>query len=252
MLGTWRSSVVTHLPWQAQMTQRSSSTWSSTSLSTLSPRMKSLCLWSWRLTRVGRDHTSWVGVLERHGVGKVNDNGLLLLTKCAEHNLCSTNTMFRMADKFKTTWMHPRSKHWHLIDFIIIRQRDLWDVHVTRAMKGAECWTDHSLIRACQSPDDTATLKDACYADQFQKALERKFQDSPSSDGNGIDKWNAFKNTVSKTAKKILGLKTRIHQGWFDENNEKTHTALDAKSIAYTEWQNNPSSISKRKRFRSL
>ena len=98
--------------------------------------------------RVGRDYSNWEGVLSRPGVGKINDNGLLLISKCAEHSLCITNTLFRMADKYKTTWMHSRSKHWHLIDFIIVGQRDIRDVRVTRAMRGTECWTDHRLVRA--------------------------------------------------------------------------------------------------------
>lgn len=41
--------------------------------------------------------------------------------------------------------MHPRSKHWHL-DYVIVRQRDRQDVKVTKAMCGAECWTDHRLL----------------------------------------------------------------------------------------------------------
>ena len=44
--------------------------------------------------------------------------------------------------------MHPRSKQWHLIDYIITRQRDLKDVHVTESMRGADCWSDHRLVRA--------------------------------------------------------------------------------------------------------
>ena len=55
--------------------------------------------------------------------------------------------MFRLADKYKSRWMHPRSKHWHMIDFVIVRQRDLQDVRITRAMRGAECWTDQRLAR---------------------------------------------------------------------------------------------------------
>ena len=42
--------------------------------------------------------------------------------------------------------MHPRSKHWHLIDYVITRAKDNHDVRVTRAMCGADCWTDHRLI----------------------------------------------------------------------------------------------------------
>ena len=44
--------------------------------------------------------------------------------------------------------MHPRSKHWHMIDYVITRRRDIKDVHITRAMRGADCWTDHLLLRS--------------------------------------------------------------------------------------------------------
>ena len=42
--------------------------------------------------------------------------------------------------------MHPRSKHWHLIDYVIVRRTDRQDVKVTKTMCGADCWTDHRLV----------------------------------------------------------------------------------------------------------
>jgi len=39
--------------------------------------------------------------------------------------------------------MHPRSKHWHLLDYVLVKAVDLQDVQITRVMCGAECWTDH-------------------------------------------------------------------------------------------------------------
>ena len=86
--------------------------------------------------RVGSNNLVWSGVVSRHGVGHENANGLRLLNLCAEHNLVITNTFFQMPDMYKTTWMHPRSKHWHLIDYVITRQRDLKDIIITRALRG--------------------------------------------------------------------------------------------------------------------
>ena len=61
---------------------------------------------------------------------------------------CITNTVFRVPTKYETSWQHPRSRHSHLIDYIITRQRDQKDTLITRAMRGACCWTDHNLIRS--------------------------------------------------------------------------------------------------------
>ena len=57
-----------------------------------------------------------------------------------------TNTMFKQKDERKTTWMHPRSRHWYMIDFIITRCRDEMDIHSTRAIRGANSWTDHQML----------------------------------------------------------------------------------------------------------
>ena len=98
--------------------------------------------------RVGANHSTWKRVLGPHGIGNCNDNGMDLLTLCSQFNLSITNTFFRIPNKYKTTWMHPRSKHWHLIDYVIVRRKDLKDVLITRAMRGADGWSDHRLVRS--------------------------------------------------------------------------------------------------------
>ena len=97
--------------------------------------------------RVGQDAVTWKGILGRHGVGNRNDNGRLLLEFCTEQQLIINNTIFQQKDSLKTTWMHLRSKHWHLIDYVLARQRDLKDILHTRVMPSAECHTDHRLVR---------------------------------------------------------------------------------------------------------
>ena len=83
--------------------------------------------------------------LER-SIGKCNSSGLVLLRKCAEHELLITITVFCLSTRRKTSWMHPRSKHWHLIDYVIVRRKDRQDVRVTKTMCGTDCWTDHRII----------------------------------------------------------------------------------------------------------
>nr|VZI03309.1 unnamed protein product [Spirometra erinaceieuropaei] len=81
--------------------------------------------------RVGTDHTAWRGVLGPHGLRSLKDDGLLLLRTCAEHRLILTNTFFSLPEREKATWRHPRSRQWHLLDYVFVRRRDQRDVLVT-------------------------------------------------------------------------------------------------------------------------
>jgi len=97
--------------------------------------------------RIGSDTKIWGNFMGKHGVGNINSNGQRLLSLCSEFGLFVTNTLFQLKHKHKTTWMHLRSKHWHLLDHVLVKAVDLQDVQITGVMRGAECWTDHHLVR---------------------------------------------------------------------------------------------------------
>ena len=106
------------------------------------PRTDKLIILDFK-ARVGTDHQTWEGVIGPKGVGKCNSNGLLLLRKCAEHDLLKSDTVFRLPNRNKTSWMHPRCKQWPLTDYVIVRSTGSQDVRVTKTMCGVNCWTDH-------------------------------------------------------------------------------------------------------------
>ena len=72
--------------------------------------------------RVGCEADKWPRVIGPHSTGKCNINGELLLSLCSEFNLVITNTIFRLKEHHKNTWMHLRSKHWHWLDYMITRR----------------------------------------------------------------------------------------------------------------------------------
>ena len=86
-------------------------------------------------TLVGRRGIAWEGILDQQRVGAENSNGTLLLSFCAAYGLVITNTLFQQKTSPKTTWMHSRFNHWHLLDYAIVWQRDRRDVHLTRAIR---------------------------------------------------------------------------------------------------------------------
>ena len=42
--------------------------------------------------------------------------------------------------------MHPRSHHWHIIDYVLVRQRGLHDIRLTRVMRQTSMWSDHRMV----------------------------------------------------------------------------------------------------------
>ena len=59
----------------------------------------------------------------------------MLLRMCMQHGLLITKTVFQQNDCRKTSWMHPWSGDWHVIDYALVRLKDPVDIHHVRTIK---------------------------------------------------------------------------------------------------------------------
>ena len=201
------------------------------------------------------------------GVGKCNSNGLLL-RKCAEHELLITNIVFRLPTRRKTTWTHPRSKHWHLFDYVIVRRKDRQDVRVTKTMCGANCWTDQRLvvnklnlrIQPVRRPQgkkvpkklDVSKLKQDSKRQAFVNDLCSRLDALEHSPRDVDESWTVFKDTVHFSAMDSLGPVSRKHQDWFDENDKEIQGLLEGKHQKHKAYLRNTSSVSSKTAYSNI
>ena len=190
--------------------------------------------------RVGDDHDTWKP-LGSFGIGNMNSNGLLLLQLCTKMDLAITNTFFRQKLEHKATWFHPRSKHGHMIDFIITRRRDLHDFCKVRVMRGADCDTDHMMVRAKLKIQIRRKVRSSGV--KVPKRIDVSKLKSPAvkerlaTAFNSLDltnrSWDEFKEIVYAQGSEVLGLRTIKHRDWFDDNSAEITQLLEKKRLAY-------------------
>ena len=144
--------------------------------------------------------------------------------------------------------MHPRSKHWHLLDFVLVRQRDLKDVLHTRVMPSAECDTDHRLVRCKLKlqfkpklkkkgiPKKKLNIGSLCREEvkaKFQADLQQKLDESPCTDVPTPNiLWENLKSAILKTSEEVLGHTKKKNKDWFDENDKEIQDLLSMKRAA--------------------
>nr|VZI24073.1 unnamed protein product [Spirometra erinaceieuropaei] len=223
--------------------------------------------------RVGTDHTTWRVVLGPHGLRGSNDNGLLLLRTCAEHRLILTNTFFCLPEREKATWRHPRSRQWHLLDYVLVRRRDQRDMLVTKAIAGADGWTDHRLViskmrirlQPRRRPQrkrplgklNVALLSLPAHRLHFSNELAQRPDNLPIADAAAAEnasvenRWCQLRDTVQSTALAVLGRAPRQHQDWFDDNYAVIRNLLAEKNRLHKAYVDHPTEDNKAAFYRS-
>ena len=146
------------------------------------------------------------------------------------------HTVFHQADKYKTTWMHPQSKQWHQIDFVVVKQREIQHVCIMCTIHGAECWMDHRLVRSilrlciaptqCKCPKvirssfNMTRLRHPYHHNRFWETFDQMFKVNAPNAEDSSEKWCQFKKIITETAKAVFGSKKCKHQNWFNESDE--------------------------------
>ena len=204
--------------------------------------------------RVGADFHVHEKCIGRYGFGKCNSNGELLLEFCSRNKLAITNTMFKHREVLKGTWQHPRSKHWHLIDYVITRQADRRAVLDTRVMRSADCSSDHRLVRsrirltyekdkhryqrpltAKRKKLNVGSLKNPTVLKRFQETMDGTLSKLDMGEETTIEeKWSTFRDIVYEKSLDQLGTKKRQDNDWFDENDEEIQKLVLAKRQAFS------------------
>ena len=185
-----------------------------------------------------------------------NENGTKLTDFCEMNNFIISNTFLKHKLIHQTSWMHPRTKRWHMIDYTLINKKfrsTVEDVRMLRKAVGA-IGTDHHLMRVKikihlksrrkninkkKTNVDSTKLKD----DKLQSAFRKDLQDILNATDEspvGLDeKYDLFVSNIKQTAKHHFAIdknSNRKRKEWLTDDILKV---IDEKAEAFIQWQNN-------------
>ncbi|CAF4230155.1 unnamed protein product [Rotaria magnacalcarata] len=185
-----------------------------------------------------------------------NENGTRLTDSCEINNIIVSNTFFKHKLAHQTSWMHPRNKIWHMIDYTLVNKKfrsSVEDVRMFRRAAGA-IGTDHHLMRVKirmhlksrrknvnpkKMNVDSTKLKDDKLLEAFQKDL-RDTIDATSDDTINIDeRYQLFLSQLKEKAEQHFPVdknSNRKRKEWLTTDILKI---VDQKAQAFIEWQNN-------------
>ncbi len=115
---------------------------------------------------------------------------------------------------------------------------------ITRAMRGAECWTDHRMIiaklhmvvrppmrlkKSSKKCLNCTRLGKADVRIEFCHSLAEKLakvQTSLCSEDSMDQKWTSISSSLYEAAAQTIGHEGKKHQDWFDDNSDAIKSLL--------------------------
>ncbi|CAF1437436.1 unnamed protein product [Adineta ricciae] len=212
--------------------------------------------------RVGDNKQKRHQHVKRSGIGPFtvdieNENGAKLIDFCEINNIIISNTFFEHKLMHQTSWMHPRNKKWHMIDYALVNKKFRSSVEDVRMLRGATgaIGTDHHLMRVKikihlksrkknankkKINVDSTKLKDDQLLEAFQKDLQSILADKAKDDGISIDqRYEQFLSQIQEKAKYHFPVDKNTNRKRKEWLTNEILEVIDQKSIAFVEWQNN-------------
>ena len=209
----------------------------------------------WKLV-ILRDFNARVSSITQHGLALLVNMVSVKRTQMANFCFHYARSTVSKSQTHSSTWTmltKPpgciQDQSTGIRDFIICRKYDLCDFHITRAMRGAECSTDHLLLRSkvnlqvqrkrrpqgkipprkmnVQEINNSVALQN-----EFCKCLEQVAFIKWKTEEN----WAKLKHEVDTAAKQTIDVLKRHHQDWFDDNNFEIQGLLAEKYVAHKNW----------------
>ena len=151
-------------------------------------------------------------------------------------------SMFQLRNSLKVTWQHPRSKHWHQIDHVLVNYLARQYIDITKVNRLADCFTDHKLIvckcsfslkrnKKGKKPPSRPTVKVSPIMISYLKTYLEQHLTNPSHD------WENLRECLQNAAVFAFGKKRKKNSDWFDENDDEIRALLKNRTYNKKELQ---------------
>jgi hypothetical protein len=163
---------------------------------------------------------------------KTSENGLILCQFAETNELIISSTCFEHKDIHKGTWIDPAGRIVNQIDHVLVNKRRATIIEDVKTMRGANCDSDHFLIRtiirqkiACTYQKkqeyklrwNTYKLENKEKENQYQECIIEKLKKIERKQEVN-EEWINIRNVILEAAKEEIGEQRKErNRDWYDE-----------------------------------